>query len=1659
MKRPDGPPQRADGPLAPLIARLAPLVATAKSKEGKATTLPPLDEPLAKFHEWLIKLQEADSLSPELAKDASVFLSYQCFAYTVSSATVAAAVDGKEDEAGFLKNKAVAMLEVARDLIECLASTVLESPGGLPTRAGAEGDKDKKVYGDLLLALLDGLCDHLDPHNAYQKQPAPEDLAYRGLFGEILLPSLYKLVFPDPAGLPSASGRAISDGAKGGKIRAEIKYASFAIVSESTSKHPANKERIRRIFPPDHIASILQGGYDAHLSTAAFECAFCMAPSRRSPAERADFIKQLFAESRFGKSAQELRASFDRINGNDLYDKSPMMLSRISNGSIKRSQPFRAFSLKYNGRPLLTSKREESSHNVLPANEPSLKAIADCKAYDPAIVWFSTDILAAAVPEPPEIVKMRRAGDPRPDREKAVQLDDSSESFVRMVIDLGAVERVHVQDLGKDPNVAKITILISAGSPARFGNLPHPSLALHVGTSLKSLDESQVGSRSESMHKLEMIFPAGNDNLNILKKTLVARKERYPKLGDELHRFPIRVGVSPPNKAPEKPSNAKSAAKPASKPAAKPASKAEETTKNVAFAPTPSPSIAATACAPAVKRAPRKSSEAGPVVAQPAKLVANGAAQQVEPEQRGEAAAKGEAKLEKVREEDVNHLAASQEAARRRAAEVAGLAELDKASSVATSQKTRSTDSEMRGVEENALAGQEFGGGFEEGEQAKMDVDGAPAGEGDEGRREEDTVKHKTPANTRRLEGDVGRAPGRRRKEAQPSEDEGQDDVTPSQQRQTAKSGDLASSDLSEPATEAADVDEVEQPVKKKKVVQPAKKGRGGAGNDGDKKAKKAKAETDTQSLASGRPRRAAASKAVANLRGQKRASTPLEEEEEEEEDEDGEDEHEVEPEKPAVKKGKKVKKASPPPAKRRKTSPTPSDTAEESGEETDYDDFPGGDVASTLEEKKVTVRPAHKYGKEVNSIVRSMGGKRKAGKPVAKAKAAPPKAKKRKEQETATEEEASKASERERSTSPILKPNHHGPKKHVVEQGGTDLEDERNAEPVRPAKQDKRIADDIPPPRDLTQGELERAKELDPRARRASRAPEEKSPAKPIRSFSALVGREDGASGHQRLGEHIIEGVGRLTAESEDEAEEENVFEAGPFPDELDDFSAIATGKQVQAATDTVRRQVRSSPSPFIDPAREQTFVERAVAEASTSGGQLVVAAAAQAVVVAQKRPSPAPATARQAEKDANLSPTAADDSGVHFQLPLDLGDEAAEEEMVAKTHSVVQQIVAPNHELSGAKLPTQSATASNRRDVQAMLVEKPSQARAPLSTMHPFAPAADVRRHRSLSPGTVGAHATPAVPPKATASANWNIAAAAIQQAHIPSPALPFTDQRARPARPGPSMMQVPSKQAGDPFSEREEQATTSAAAQPAKASTSRPQQHHVGTASPWGGLGRPIGRDEGLVGGTASTSSKKPVSAPPAFTSVSGGASTLRKAPKPKQHVKGRLGSNGVFGQQQRRAKNGKAREKAPLLPPISPSLSSEVDFGAEVKSDWQGGEYEMDAFLTKFFRDAIVEKQAEQRRQREAHHQLSRQRLMGKLGAYVDKARKDAIVIADNMQARLDAADQPDSLASNLRRYAKHAYEVNMDIWEEAQRELEKIAAKEQAEAEAEAKKGK
>lgn len=98
-----------------------------------------------------------DMRSRELANDAKAFLRDQCFAYTVSSATVAAAVDGKQDEASVLKNKATAMLKATKDLIDCLTDTLLDVPGGMPTRAGQKGEEDKKVYGDLLLALLDGL--------------------------------------------------------------------------------------------------------------------------------------------------------------------------------------------------------------------------------------------------------------------------------------------------------------------------------------------------------------------------------------------------------------------------------------------------------------------------------------------------------------------------------------------------------------------------------------------------------------------------------------------------------------------------------------------------------------------------------------------------------------------------------------------------------------------------------------------------------------------------------------------------------------------------------------------------------------------------------------------------------------------------------------------------------------------------------------------------------------------------------------------------------------------------------------------------------------------------------------------------------------------------------------------------------------------------------------------------------------------------------------------------------------------------------------------------------------------------------------------------------------------------------------------------------------
>lgn len=86
----------------------------------------------------------------------------------------------------------------------------------------------------------------------------------------------------------------------------------------------------------DHLGAILQGGYDAHLSAMAFECAFYATPSRRTPSERADFCKRLFNESRFGKGAKELRAAFDSIEPESFEQAMADLLARISNGSIKR---------------------------------------------------------------------------------------------------------------------------------------------------------------------------------------------------------------------------------------------------------------------------------------------------------------------------------------------------------------------------------------------------------------------------------------------------------------------------------------------------------------------------------------------------------------------------------------------------------------------------------------------------------------------------------------------------------------------------------------------------------------------------------------------------------------------------------------------------------------------------------------------------------------------------------------------------------------------------------------------------------------------------------------------------------------------------------------------------------------------------------------------------------------------------------------------------------------------------------------------------------------------------------------------------------------------------------------------------------------------------
>ncbi|GAA5936876.1 hypothetical protein JCM3775_002732 [Rhodotorula graminis] len=185
-------------------------------------------------------------------------------------------------------------------------------------------------------------------------------------------------------------------------------------------------------------------------------------------------------------------------------------------------------------------------------------------------------------------------------------------------------------------------------------------------------------------------------------------------------------------------------------------------------------------------------------------------------------------------------------------------------------------------------------------------------------------------------------------------------------------------------------------------------------------------------------------------------------------------------------------------------------------------------------------------------------------------------------------------------------------------------------AEDVSPRKKgDKRVSNDIPPPRDLDADELKRVKEFE--ALKKPRSSEGAQKEKAVRSFSQLVSRDRIRTPPDEVMAEA-EPLGRVG--SEDRAAhiegEDDLFDPGFFPDDLAHVPALdALAPGPPHAQDLLgvadhgnapphRRE--ASPSPLLDPAKDETVVERAVPATKERPAILVPDRPPQAAAAAAK-------------------------------------------------------------------------------------------------------------------------------------------------------------------------------------------------------------------------------------------------------------------------------------------------------------------------------------------------------------------------------------------------------------------------------------------------------
>ncbi|GAA5917181.1 hypothetical protein JCM6882_000541 [Rhodosporidiobolus microsporus] len=835
----------------------------------------------------------------------------------------------------------------------------------------------------------------------------------------------------------------------------------------------------------------------------------------------------------------------------------------------------------------------------------------------------------------------------------------------------------------------------------------------------------------------------------------------------------------------------------------------------------------------------------------------------------------------------------------------------------------------------------------------------------------------------------------------------------------------------------------------------------------------------------------------------------------------------------------KKVVKSAAAPSrngKKRKLSHTPSASASDisngrSAEdddadepETDYDSYPG----ASLEPKRNAVSPARRYGKD-KPVIKPAGGKRKAGQPrkkVAEDKAVHGKGKKApsrskrgrksaepdegEEKEDETPQQTTAGTRTTRAQAKAKAKKVVKPSDVASTSGMEDIEDVRLSPlpTAAPKSKDKRVSEEIAPPFDLTSPRKSSARRAV--AEGASSKSKETTPhrEKPIQSFSQLVAtpREDDKAEGQLLGDHTVERAGRaaeeglegLVAGVDYPDPDQDFFEPGYVDDSafngvpgtfepLADASRHVDPSCLEGARQAERLAARDlslhrSFSSLLDPAKDNTFVERAVAALQPSVSASATAREQQQPLPPKPKPNilvedtqseagapNGPEEQRRApvdiqplnedvempdaepEKDRKEEHVDTDDlfspagdldgSGDRFEVPMDHGVEADEEEMAAPGADLV---VSAAEEGSDDRAP--EAPARLRPPVPPVAVKPNSAPPLSSSQIRPLLVEKPVPPPRSAeaqlgSPFRAPAPAAARQPVASTSKAQLPFAAAAKPQPARPlqpkqhnAPAVPPAKQSAAKLL----KAQPPSSKTrfALPPQQQQQQALPPAAAKPVqpilRSSRSRPSISAY-SAGPLQKL-------------------KPPTTFANPFTSKAQLASSLPFpalpfAPRhPSQHAK--AASSKVFA--------SSSRNPLFQLPPLPPArkkkskhkakASGKGKERAEGRHDEPQGDIVVDEGACAWDEgdealfSVLVNKNRDRRALRQAHHQQSVTRLDRQLTHYLTDVHDQTANVVDTARSYASAVEGASSPSSRLLQLLQRSRDVNARLWQEAENEL-------------------